>query len=114
MADLGLSNPNVVVEPQPNATAFAVAVTTVVTAGTPVQLASQVVPDGRALVVASDNANDPKKVIYVATSSANALDATKRVTLAPGGSVKLYVNNADLVWVDSNANGQKATAIVEL
>ena len=114
MADLGLSNPNIVVEPTPNATAFSVNVTTVVTAGTPVQLAAQVVPDGRALVVASDNANNTKKLIYVATSSLNALDPTKRVTLSPGGSVKLYVTNADLVWVDSNENGQKAVAIVEL
>lgn len=113
MADAEISNPNIITEPTPNATAFTVQNTTVVTAGTPVQLPSITIPDGRALVVASDGANNVKQVVYVATSSVNAGDPTKRVVLAPGNSVKLYVSNADLVWVDASANGQKVNAIVE-
>jgi hypothetical protein len=113
MADVEITNPNIVTEPTPNATAFTIQNTTVTTAGTPVQLPSIVVPDGRALVVASDGGNNVKNVVYVATSSVNAGDPTKRVTLAPGNSVKLYVTNANLVWVDSSANGQKVNVIVE-
>lgn len=113
MADAEISNPNIITEPLPNATAFTVSVSTVVTAGTPVNLPSVAVPDGRALVVVSDATNDVKKVVYVATSSANTALATARVTLSPGNSVKLYVTNADLVWIDSNGNGQKVDVIVE-
>jgi hypothetical protein len=113
MADITLSNPNVITEPTPNATAFTVSVTTITTAGTPQQLPSIVVPDGRALVVASDAANDPKKHVFVATSSANALAPATRVTLSPGNSVTLYVDNADKVWVDTDLNGQKVDVIVE-
>ena len=113
MADAEISNPNIITEPTPNATAFTIQNTTVTTAGTPVQLPSITIPDGRALVVVSDGANNVKQVVYVATSSVNAGDPTKRVVLAPGNSVKLYVSNADLVWVDASASGQKVNAIVE-
>ena len=113
MADFDGTSPNVITEPTPNATAFVVQVTTVAVAGTPVNLASVVVPDGRALVIASDLNNDVKKVVYVATSSANALSDATRITLSPGNSVKLFVNNTDKVWVDSNLSGQKVVAIVE-
>src|SRR3990167_4975706 len=99
MADVALSNSSTI--PDANATAFAVSVTTIAAAGTPQQLASLVVPDGRALVIASNILNDLKKHIYVATSSANALLATARVTLSPGNSVRLFVDNADKVWVDT-------------
>lgn len=113
MADASITNPNVTTEPTPNATAFTVSVTTITTAGTPQQLPSIVVPDGRALVVASDAGNNIKNVVYVATSSANALLATARVTLSPGNSVKLFVTNADQVWVNTDLNGQKVDVIVE-
>lgn len=113
MADADLTNPNIITTPAPNATAFTIVVSTITTAGTPVQLPNIVVPDGRALVVVSDAGNATNKVVYVATSSANALSAATRATLSPGNSVKLYVTNANLVWVDSNANGQKVDVIVE-
>ena len=113
MADANIGSPTVITEPQPNATAFVVSVTTLVTAGTPVQLGSLAVPDGRALVVASALENDPKKKLYVATSSANALLPANRVSLSTGGSVRLFVSNADLVWIDGDLSGLKAVALVE-
>lgn len=113
MADALISNPNIITEPTPNATAFTVQNTTVTTAGTPVQLPSITVPDGRSLVVISDAKNDVKQVVYVATSSVNAGDPTKRIVLSPGNSVRLFVSNANLVWVDSSANAQKVSAVVE-
>ena len=113
MADVNLSNPNIITTPTPNNTAFTVSVTTITTAGTPQQLPSIVVPDGRAVVIASNAANDPKKLVYVATSSANALLPASRVNLSPGNSVKLYVDNADKVWVDTNLSGQKVDVLVE-
>ena len=113
MADLDSSSSSVVTEPTPNATTFTAQVTNIPTAGTPVNLPSIVVPDGRALVVASDLNNDVKKLVYVADSALNAADPTKRITLAPGNSTKLFVTNANSVWVDTNLSGQKVIAIVE-
>jgi hypothetical protein len=109
MADTSMSGSTAI--PVANDAAFIVQVTTIPTAGTPVNLASIVVPDGRALVVASEVTN--KKLVYVATSSANALLPALRATLSPGNSVRLFVTNADLVWVDTEENGQKVVAIVE-
>ena len=111
MADVNLSNPGVT--PEANNTDFTVSVTTIAVAGTPQQLPSIVVPDGRALVVASNVGNDIKKVVYVADSSANALLPAARATLSPGNSVRLFVDNADKVWVDTNLSGQKVDVIVE-
>ena len=111
VADVTLSNPSEVLTP--NAATFKGVVTTITVAGTPQQLSSIVVPDGRQLTVSSVVTNDPKKLIFVADSSANALLPAARVELRPGNSVKLYVANADAVWVDSDLSGQKVVAVVE-
>lgn len=113
MADVSLSNPSVIVEPTPNNATFVATVVTIPTAGTPVNLPSIVVPDGRALTVSSDVSNDPKKVVYVADSSANALLPAARATLSPGNNVKLFVTNANSVWIDTNLSGQKVVVVVE-
>ena len=111
MADASLSNPDA--SPIPNNTTFTVRVVTITTAGTPQQLPAITVPNGRALVIASNVGNAQNRRIFVANSSVNALDPTMRTTLSPGNSVRLFVDNADDVWVDSNVSGSLVDVIVE-
>jgi len=58
-----------------------------------------------------DMQNDRR--LYVANSSANALDATKRISLSAGQNITLQVDNANLTWFNSSHNGVKAFLLVE-
>ena len=97
----------------PNASAFLVSVVTVTTSGTPVNVASQVIPNGFSVAIRAYRGNG-SKVLYVATSSVNTADATKRVELKSGETVSLMVDNANLVWLDASGNGTKAEVLTEI
>ena len=71
----------------------------VVTPGNPVQLFSTAVQDGYALVVKAKDANTDN--VYIGSTYNNAKDTTKQLTLAASSSTRLYVKNAEEVWVDA-------------
>lgn len=105
----GFTSP--VISPQPNSAVFSVLKFTVVTSGTPVQLSNTVVPDGfEVLIVADKNQNG---TMFVANSSANTADATKRFELKKGDSLSLRINNLDLVWIDSTNNNRSIFVVFE-
>ena len=101
------------VSPFTNQAAFSVTQVNVPTAGTPVQAPTIVVPDGMSVSILADPSNANNAELFVATSSANALDPTKRIPLKRGQSVGLLVNNVNLVWLDASTNNQKAIIVVE-
>lgn len=103
---------NSITAPFANEPSFITEKVTVVTAGTPVNLPSILIPDGRELTIRAKVSNG-KKLIYVANSSANALLAASRVELAAGEGVGLFVTNANAVWINSNANNQDVELLVE-
>jgi len=67
-------------------------------AGTPVQLPSQQIPDGFALSIKAMQKN--RGDIYIGQDQATAQN--KVVPLAPGQGVILYVQNSDVVWINSD------------
>ncbi len=76
------------------------------------QLNDVAIPDGFALVVRSNVNNNAD--IYLANSSANTNVATSRITLTAGDSVRLYITNANLVYVLGSAANQDVDYFVEL
>ena len=98
--------------PTPNASAFTALVFTVVTAGTPVNLTALAVPDGFSAVFRAHRSNG-NKIIYLANSSVNTADPTKRVELRAGEIVQLTVDDLNLVWIDATANASKLEVAVE-
>ena len=97
----------------PNATTFTVSQETVVTAGTPVNAAALSIPTDFALAIQNSPTNTASMIIYVANSSANALDPTKRIQLSRSQSISLKVDNASDIWLNSSANGGKVLLLVE-
>lgn len=98
--------------PVANRGSFATAVKNVTTAGTPVNCASLVVPNGFALVVKAKPQNTSR--IGVGNSSANANIGTGSPhLLEPGAQVTLFITNANLIWLDSVVNGEGVTLCVE-
>lgn len=95
-----------------NASAFAARLVAVPTAGTPVQLPSLLIPDGFSCTVRASENNGTKR-IYLSDSSANALDATKRIELRKAGSVELQITNTNLIWIDASANTAEVEILVE-
>lgn len=79
--------------------------------GTAVQCSSLVAPVGLGIVVKAKSGNTG--LVYIGSSQANAQDTTKRVTLAAGQAVILYVDDADLVWVDGVVAGEGVETAVE-
>jgi hypothetical protein len=111
MAVVTLFPSSVSFTPSANSASFKSLVTTIAAFGTPEQLTALAIPAGVALSVTADKSNTG--LIYVADSSANALDATKRIELRPGESTALYVSNRNAVWVDSSIASQKVLSVVE-
>jgi hypothetical protein len=91
---------------------FRFEVINVPTAGTPVQLPNLVIPDSVDLVLRAKLPNSSAK-IYVANSSLNCADATKRMELKTGESIGLTITNANLVFIDSSVNNGKVELFVE-
>ncbi len=94
-----------------NRGAFSTARKNVTTAGTAVNLASLVVPQGFALVIKGRPTNTG--FIWVGNSAANAQDHTVAYPLDAGEPIRLYVNNANLVWIDSDVNLEGVNIAVE-
>lgn len=77
----------------------------VTTAGTPVNCSAQAIPNGFALSIKAKSSNTQK--IYVGNSSANALSSNNvAYILSPGETARLFVTNANLIWLDSDVNGE--------
>ena len=98
--------------PVANGATFIARVVTVTTAGTPVQAPTFAIPDSFGVAVRAHRDNGVK-ILYVAPSSADVIDATKRISLGKGESMVLKVNNVDDIWFDSSVNGTKAEVLVE-
>ena len=86
-------------------------VKTVAVPGTAEQCAALVAPVGLGIVVKAMSSNE--ELVYVGSSQANAQSTSKRVTLAAGQAIILYVENANLIWVDAVAAGEGVETIVE-
>jgi hypothetical protein len=94
--------------PVANRAAWVSVVKNTVTAGTPVNASSQAVPSGFSVMVKARPNNTGH--IGIGTSSANANLTTGAPTrLAPGESVRLYITNHNLIWIDSAVNGEGAS-----
>lgn len=79
--------------------------TTVTTAGTPVRVSSESVPIGGVWVGADTSGG----ILVVGDSSVLATSGSMRgIVLTPGNqSTFIPINNLNLLWVDSQANGNK-------
>lgn len=85
---------------------------TVTTSGTPVQLASKLIPDGAALIVKAKTSNTG--TITVGFSSSTALNSgTSHLKLTPGVAVAIQVRNADAIWIDATVSSEGVELLVE-
>lgn len=75
------------------------------------QLPNIPVPDGFALVIRATVGNGAQ--VFLANSGANTAVVTARVTLNAGDSVKLFITNANLVFVAGSVAGQNVDILVE-
>ncbi len=95
-----------------NRAAFATAIVSVTTHGTPVQFGAQAIPNGFQITVKAKAGNT--KPIHVGNSSAHAQYLTGiGYELSPGASIPLAVTNANLIWIDSEVDGEAVTWAVE-
>ena len=97
----------------PNSPTFTVRRETVVTAGTPVQVAALAVPANRGITVQNAPTNGNNDILYIANSSPNALLASSRIQLSRSQSAVLYVDDLSKIWINSNNNNTAALLIVE-
>lgn len=91
--------------------AWASNVKTVAAPGTAEQCASLAAPVGLGIVVKAMSTNTD--TVYIGNSQANAQGATTRVSLAAGQALILYIENANLVWVDALVAGEGVETAVE-
>lgn len=85
----------------------------VTTAGTPVQLSSDAaVSLGVKVTIKAKSANT--KAIYIGYSSATALHTnTSYFKLESNENIELSVSNLNLIWLDSEVNGEGVEVIYE-
>ncbi len=84
------------------------------TAGEPVQLSDQVIPDGYELAIGYHPDNTGR--IFIAESEEEALSTgTKQWILTPGmPGFCVKVSNASLIWVNSTVSGDKVMLGAEI
>lgn len=99
------------VSPVVQTDSWASAVKTVATPGTAERCATLEAPAGMAIVVKAMSGNTD--MVYIGNSKANAEGASTRVSLAAGQAVVLYIENADLVWVDAEVAAEGVEVFVE-
>lgn len=102
----------VIADPPPNKSSVTFRTVTVATAGTPQQGPTVTVPDGFALLIRlriTQGAVEGR----VSDSSANALDAAKRMEMVIGDSISLKVNNMNLLFFDADTNGTVFELVAE-
>lgn len=84
----------------------------VTTAGTPVKLGTNPVPNGVKLVIKARYQNTGR--IYISNSSANALNsAGVAYELGADQTVSVDVDNLNDIWIDSDVNGEGVEYIFE-
>lgn len=88
---------------------FIVSEATVIVAGTAVQLPDVPVGEACELVIKAKHTN--KGAIKIGESQAQA--QAGKFTLEPGEAVKLRISNANKVYIDAEASGDKTELIVE-
>jgi hypothetical protein len=77
----------------------------VTTSGTPVQLTSNIVPDGVSVVVKAKKGNTTD--VTVGGSSAQALNTgTSFFRLQPEQSISYQVSNTEAIWIDAVTSGE--------
>lgn len=96
----------------PNQPSFRIEVINVPAAGTPVQLPDISIPDNIDVVIKAKTNNGNKR-IYLANSSANCADPTKRIELRAGESIGLAIVNSNLIYIDASANNVAIELIAE-
>lgn len=100
-----------------NATGWQHGYITVSTAGTPVQGPNVAVAPGKAVVLVYHPANTGE--IAIGNSSTTAVHPTNGGTGEPiiltaaGQSVRLFITNLNLIWVDATVGGDKVMYITE-
>jgi hypothetical protein len=107
----GAGTGSVVSSPVANAQTINAQEVNISPANTAQQLPSLAIPDGRAVVIKSEQGNSNN--VYVSDSAANVAVATSRFRLRAGDFVTLKVANLDEVWVFSTNNNQKLEIVVE-
>ena len=95
----------------PNRSSFATGQNDVAVAGTAEQVGTQVIPDGFSVVVKAKNTNTGR--IRVGNSAANAQNSAVAFTLGSSDSIRLFITNLDLVWIDATVSGEGVEWIVE-
>lgn len=86
--------------PVANRNSWYTAQKTVAVPSTPEQCGSQAIPNGFALVVKAMPTNTGNVGIAESQAAADLVTGDP-IILAPGESVRLYINNANRVWVDA-------------
>ena len=107
----GAGNGSVVTSPLPNALTLNAQEVNISPANTAQQLPALVIPDGRSVVIKSEQGNGNN--VFVSDSAANVAIVTSRYRLRSGDFITLKVANLDEVWVLSPQNNQKIEVIVE-
>ena len=85
---------------------------TVTTPGTPIQLPNIAIAHGADVCINAMPSNTGN--CYLATSSSNVLDATKRRVIDPGmGLESMRPTNLNLFWLDSTVAGEGIEYTIE-
>ena len=103
----------IVVTPTPNRAAVTFRTVTVVTSGTFVQGPTVTVPDGFALFTKVRTTNTGNPTVFVANSGVNTGISASRMELKKTESISLKIDNMDLLFFDSNANGVVIELVAE-
>ena len=98
-----------IIRPLLNATSIFTDSMDVAIAGTPEQLPDQLIPDGYSVTVRAKHTNNG--LVYPGGSSAAAL--AHNIALLKQESVSYKVSNVNIIWVDSQINGEGVEISVE-
>ena len=80
---------------------------------TPVQGGAVTVGEGTQIAIRASRDNG-RKEIYVAKSSADALDPTKRIVLKGGESISMTLDNLNLLWFGAEVDDLNVEVFFEV
>ena len=86
----------------------------VTTAGTGVNFASQVIPDGYEVKIKAKSTNTDKVYIGSSEAIAEGKEALGAESLSPKDSITLKISNLNLLWIDSEVSGEGVTILSEV
>jgi len=101
-----------IIDVTPNQSNFATGQTTVPTAGTAQNLAAQAIPNAFSVVIMALPGN--QKNVYIGNSKTAAQAHGSAFVLGPGLFVRYYITNTNLVWIDTDNNGEGVSWTVEI